>query len=69
MTQDTLVAKNSGLYGYTEAEKVLRVGLATRAFLFKYTTADETTIGMTRDNDNAYVDLDERSDMANAMGC
>ncbi|MDY2592864.1 MAG: N-acetylmuramoyl-L-alanine amidase, partial [Sodaliphilus sp.] len=60
--------ENSGLYGYTEAEKVLRVGLATRAFLFKYTTADETTIGMTRDNDNAYVDLDERSDMANAWG-
>lgn len=60
--------ENSGLYGYTEAEKVLRVGLATRAFLFKYTTADETTIGMTRENDNTYVDLDERSDMANAWG-
>ena len=60
--------ENSGLYSYTEAEKVLRVGLATRAFLFNYTTADETTIGMTRDDDNDYVDLDERSDMANAWG-
>ena len=60
--------ENSGLYSYTEAEKVLRVGLATRDFLFKYTTADETTIGMTRDDDTDYVTLEERSDMANAWG-
>lgn len=60
--------ENSGLYNYTEAQKVLRVGLATREFLFKYTTADETTIQMTRDDDQDYVDLDERSDMANAWG-
>lgn len=60
--------ENSGLYSYTEAEKTLRVGLATRAFLFKYTTADETTIKMTREDDQANVDLDERSDMANAWG-
>ncbi|MDO4511469.1 MAG: N-acetylmuramoyl-L-alanine amidase [Bacteroidales bacterium] len=60
--------ENTGLYSYTEAEKVLRVGLATRAFLFKYTTADETTIAMTRDDDQDYVTLEERSDMANAWG-
>ncbi len=60
--------ENSGLYSYTEAEKTLRVGLATRAFLFKYTTADETTIKMTREDDQTNVDLDERSDMANAWG-
>ncbi len=60
--------ENSGLYSYTEAQKTLRVGLATRAFLFKYTTADETTIKMTREDDQANVDLDERSDMANAWG-
>ena len=35
---------------------------------WRQTRVWETTIGMTRDNDNAYVDLDERSDMANAWG-
>lgn len=60
--------ENTGLYNYTEAQKVLRVGLATREFLFKYTTADETTIQMTRDDDQDNVSLEERSDMANAWG-
>ena len=60
--------ENTGLYNYTEAQKVLRVGLATREFLFRFTTADSTTIQMTRDDDQDYVTLDERSDMANAWG-
>ena len=60
--------ENTGLYGYTEAQKVLRVGLATREFLFRFTTADETTIQMTRDDDQDNVSLEERSDMANAWG-
>ena len=60
--------ENTGLYGYSEAQKVLRVGLATRDFLFRYTTANETTIQMTRDDDQDNVSLDERSDMANAWG-
>ncbi|MBQ7690046.1 MAG: Ig-like domain-containing protein [Muribaculaceae bacterium] len=60
--------ENTGLFNYTEAQKVLRVGLATRDFLFRYTTADTTTIQMTRDDDQDYVTLDERSDMANAWG-
>lgn len=60
--------ENAGLYNYTEAEKVLRVGLATREFLFKYTTATEDNIQMTRDDDQDNVSLDERSDMANAWG-
>ena len=31
--------ENQGMYGYTEAQKVLRVGLATREYLTQYTTA------------------------------
>ena len=60
--------ENTGMYNYTEAQKVLRVGLATRDFLYRYTTADENTIHMTRDDDQDNVSLDERSDMANAWG-
>lgn len=60
--------ENQGLYNYSEAQKVLRVGLATRQFLFDYTTADTTTIKMTRDDDQDDVSLEERSDMANAWG-
>ena len=61
-------SENTGLYSYTEAHKVLRVGLATREYLFKYTTASESTIQMTRDDDQDNVSLEERSDMANAWG-
>ena len=60
--------ENQGLYGYSEAQKVLRVGLATREFLYKYTTATDANIQMTRDDDNDNVSLEERSDMANAWG-
>ncbi len=60
--------ENTGLYGYTEAQKVLRVGLATREFLFEYTTATDSTIQMTRTTDSESVTLEERSDMANAWG-
>lgn len=60
--------ENTGMYNYTEAQKVLRVGLATREFLYRFTTADSTTIQMTRDDDQDNVSLDERSDMANAWG-
>ncbi|MBQ0068684.1 MAG: Ig-like domain-containing protein, partial [Bacteroidales bacterium] len=60
--------ENAGMYNYTEAQKVLRVGLATREFLFKHTTASENTIQMTRDDDQDNVSLEERSDMANAWG-
>lgn len=60
--------ENQGMYGYSEAQKVLRVGLATRDYLMNYTTADANTIRMTRDDDQDNVSLDERSDMANAWG-
>jgi len=60
--------ENMGMYGYTEAQKVLRVGLATREYLFQYTTATDENIQMTRDDDQDEVSLEERSDMANAWG-
>lgn len=60
--------ENGGLYGYTEAQKVLRVGLATRDFLKLYTDATDDQIKMTRTTDTESVGLDERSDMANAWG-
>ena len=58
--------ENQGMYGYTEAQKVLRVGLATREYLKEFTTATNANIQMTRDDDQDYVSLEERSDMANA---
>ncbi|MBR5101980.1 MAG: N-acetylmuramoyl-L-alanine amidase [Muribaculaceae bacterium] len=60
--------QNQGMYNYTEAEKVLRVALNTRAFLYEFTTATENTIHLSRDNDEVEVELAERSDMANAWG-
>jgi len=60
--------ENMGMYNYTEAQKVLRVGLATREYLMTYTTIDTTTVQMTRDDDQDNVSLEERSDMANAWG-
>ena len=60
--------ENMGMYGYTEAQKVLRVGLATREYLMQYTTATLDNIQMTRDDDQDNVSLEERSDMANAWG-
>lgn len=60
--------ENVGMYSYSEAQKVLRVGLATRDFLYRFTTATDENIHMTRDDDQDNVSLEERSDMANAWG-
>ncbi len=60
--------ENQGLYGYSEAEKVLAVGLATREYLMQYTTATTDLIKMTREDQNTVVGLQERSDLANAWG-
>ena len=60
--------ENMGMYGYTEAQKVLRVALATREYLQEYTTATNENIQMTREDDYTEVSLEERSDMANAWG-
>lgn len=60
--------ENSGLYGYTEAEKVLRVAWSIRDNLKQYTDIPEDCIKLCRETDADYLDLDERSDMANAWG-
>ena len=41
--------ENQGLYNYSEAEKVLRIGLALREMLL--TTTDIDTVYLSRDND------------------
>ena len=58
--------ENEGLYNYSEAEKVLRVGLALREMLLTQTDID--TVYMSRTNDSQSVDLSQRDDLANATG-
>ncbi|MEG1765801.1 MAG: N-acetylmuramoyl-L-alanine amidase [Muribaculaceae bacterium] len=60
--------ENRGLYGYSEAEKVLRVALSMREYLKEYTDITDEQIKMCRETDADYIGLDERSDMANAWG-
>ncbi len=57
--------ENMGLYNYSEAEKVLRVGLALRDMLEERT--DIGTVYMSRENDEVYVTLSQRSDHANQV--
>ncbi len=58
--------ENQGLYGYSEAEKVLRIGLAIREMLLTQTDID--TVYITRTNDSQQVPLGQRDDIANATG-
>jgi len=57
--------ENMGLYNYSEAEKVLRVGLALRAMLEEWTDID--TVYMSREDDEVLVSLSQRSDHANTV--
>ena len=57
--------ENQGLYNYSEAEKVLRIGLALREMLL--TTTDIDTVYLSRDNDQISVSLSQRTDRANAL--
>ncbi len=57
--------ENVGVFGYTEAEKVLRVGLALREMLL--TTTDIDTVYISRTNDSQSVSLSQRSDHANSV--
>ncbi|NUO78581.1 Ig-like domain-containing protein, partial [candidate division KSB1 bacterium] len=52
-------------YGYSEAEKVLRVGLNLRELLL--TTTDIDTVYISRTNDNMVVSLTQRTDEANSL--
>ena len=58
--------ENQGLYNYSEAQKVLRVGLALREMLL--TTTDIDTVYMSRMDDQVSVRLSQRTDRANALG-
>ncbi|MFN2372945.1 MAG: Ig-like domain-containing protein [Cyclonatronaceae bacterium] len=58
--------ENMGLYNYTEAEKVLRVGLNLRQMLFDWTDID--TVYMSRTTDAQSVGLTQRIERANTLG-
>ena len=59
--------ENMGIHGYSEAENVLRVGLALEDFLLTYTDMQAENIMLARRNDNVVVSLANRTDRANAF--
>ncbi|WP_420456904.1 Ig-like domain-containing protein [Rubrivirga sp.] len=58
--------ENVGIYGYSEPEKVLRVGLALREML--ETRTDIEAVYMSRTDDTQQVSLSQRTDLANSLG-
>lgn len=60
--------ENGGLYGYSEAEKVLRVAWNIRDMLNTYTDMPEECLKLCRETDTDQISLEERSDEANAWG-
>ncbi len=58
--------ENQGLYGYSEAEKVLRIGLALQEMLQSQTDIDSAYVARTTDQDQ--VSLGQRRDRANSLG-
>lgn len=58
--------ENMGIYGYSEAKKVLRVGLALRQMLLDWTDID--TVYICRENDQQQVSLSQRTTQANSLG-
>lgn len=58
--------ENMGVHGYSEAEKVLRIGLHVKHLL--ETTTDIDTVYIARTNDNMLVSLTQRTDFANRVG-
>src|SRR5699024_9628576 len=57
--------ENEGVFGYTEAEKSLRVGLELQRLLMSKTDID--TAYVARTNDTTEVTLTQRTDLANAL--
>ena len=57
--------ENMGIYGYSEAEKNVRVALNLRDILLTQTDID--TVWSSRYNDNVIVSLSQRTDQANAL--
>ena len=60
--------ENRGLWGYSEAEKTLRVALNIRDMLTTYTDMPAENIKLCRETDADQISLEERSDEANAWG-
>lgn len=58
--------ENVGIFGYSEPQKVLRVGLALRELLLTKTDIDTVYISRTSDADQ--VSLSQRTDEANSLG-
>ncbi|MEM1095980.1 MAG: Ig-like domain-containing protein [Bacteroidota bacterium] len=58
--------QNQGIFGYSEAEKVLRVSLEMKRLFETHT--DIGAVYISRTNDNAEVSLSQRVDLANARG-
>ena len=58
--------ENMGIYGYSEAERNLRVGLRLREMLLNETDID--TVWNSRTNDTQVVSLSQRTDQANSLG-
>jgi N-acetylmuramoyl-L-alanine amidase len=58
--------ENMGIYGYSEAKKVLRVGLNLRQMLLDWTDID--TVYICRTNDQQSVSLSDRTTHANTVG-
>lgn len=60
--------ENGGLWGYSEAEKTVRVALGIKDMLLKYTDIPEDCIKLCREDDSKQISLQERTDEANAWG-
>lgn len=60
--------ENQGLWGYSEAEKVLDIALTIKEYLTTYTDMPAENLMLCREDGNVEVGLSERSDMANAWG-
>jgi len=58
--------ENQGLYNYSEAQKVLRIGLHLRQMLLEQTDIDTVYVARTTDTD--LVGLTQRTDIANFLG-
>ena len=58
--------ENMGIYGYSEAERNLRVALRLREMLLE--TTDIDTVFICRTNDNQQVSLSQRTSYANSLG-
>jgi N-acetylmuramoyl-L-alanine amidase len=58
--------ENVGIFGYSEAKKVLQVGLNLRQLLLSNTDID--TVYISRTNEQEQVSLSQRTDYANSVG-